>query len=74
MPIMRPLKTTGRVVLGPRVVDAQYARLIAMVDGSGLIQIYNQSSGQWCTAGEQCDFAALWRAPAAPLTFAEGAA
>ncbi|HYC45003.1 MAG TPA: hypothetical protein VED01_05910 [Burkholderiales bacterium] len=62
MRIARPLKATGRVVLGPCLVGTQYVRLVAMVDGSGLIQVYNASRGEWQSADNECDFAALWSA------------
>ena len=70
MTVAKPVKSTGRVVLGPRRVGEQYARIVAMVDGSGLIQVYDDATGEWCAAGDTCAFGALWSASAAPLTFA----
>lgn len=70
MILAKPIKTTGRVVMGPRLVGSRYARLVALVDGSGLIQLYDESSGLWSDAGESCGFADFWSAAAAPPTFA----
>ena len=68
--IARPIKTTGRVVLGPRLVGKQYARIVALVDGSGLIEVYDGSTGTWGAAGDSCDFGALWSANPTPMPFA----
>ena len=35
--LTKPLKTAGRIVLGPRMVGKQYARIVALADGSGRI-------------------------------------
>lgn len=65
----RPVKTAGRVVLGPRFVGEHYARIVAVADGSGRIEIYDQAAGAWCAALESCGFGELWSAAALPLTF-----
>ena len=67
--LARPLKTAGRVVLGPRMVGKQYARIIALADGSGRIEIYDKGAGHWRAAQESCGFHDLWSAAALPLTF-----
>jgi hypothetical protein len=68
--IARPIKIAGRVVLGPRLVGQRYARIIALANGAGLIEIYDTAAGVWRAAPESCDFGSVWRAAAAPLTFA----
>ena len=67
--IAKPIKTAGRVVLGPRLVGEQYARIVALADGSGRIEIYDKAAGLWCAALESCGFGELWSAAALPLTF-----
>ena len=67
--IAKPVKTAGRVVLGPRLVGQYYARIVAAADGSGRIEIYDKAAGSWCAALESCGFGELWSAAALPLTF-----
>lgn len=67
--IAKPVKTAGRVVLGPRFVGQHYARIVAVADGSGRIEIYDKAAGAWCAALESCGFGELWSAAALPLTF-----
>ena len=66
-----PSKTVGRVVLGPRRVGRQYARIVAHRDGSGRIELDDAVSGLWSDALEQCSFSEIWSAPppTAPLAF-----
>ena len=66
-----PSKTIGRVVLGPRRVGHQYARIVAHRDGSGLIELFDAETGRWCDALERCSFSEIWSAPppTAPLAF-----
>ena len=66
-----PSKTVGRVVLGPRRVGPQYARIVAHRDGSGVIELYDATSGVWSEAVDQCSFSEIWSAPppTAPLAF-----
>lgn len=64
MPIARPDKTVGRIVLGPRLLGTDYVRIVARADGSGQIQRYDKSTGSWGDAPEGCTFSALWSAPA----------
>ena len=71
--LARPVKLTGRVVLGPRLVRQKYARIVALVDGSGLIQVYDEATKAWCAAGDLCTFYELWSAKPALLTFAMSA-
>ena len=70
--LARPLKTTGRVVLGPRRVGAKYARIVALVDGSGQIEIFDEVARAWCAAGDLCNFCDLWsaRPPSSALEIA----
>ena len=65
MTVARPDKTVGRVILGPRLVGAGYARIVARADGSGRIELYDRRSGLWQDALEQCTFAEVWSAPTA---------
>jgi hypothetical protein len=67
--IARPVRIAGRVVLGPRLVGKKYARIVALADGSGRIEVYDNTTGQWSAALESCCFAELWSAAALPLTF-----
>ena len=64
-----PSKAVGRVVLGPRRVGRQYARIVAHRDGSGVIELYDAETGLWADALEQCTFSEIWSAPppVAPL-------
>jgi hypothetical protein len=63
--VARPLKVAGRVVLGPRLVGKQYTRIIALANGAGRLEIYDDAAGAWCAAPDSC-FALLWSA--APCT------
>jgi hypothetical protein len=69
--IASPSKTVGRVVLGPRRVGRQYARIVAHRDGSGVIELFDAETGLWSDASELCTFAEIWSAPppSAPLVF-----
>jgi hypothetical protein len=62
--IARPVKTAGRVVLGPRLVGTSYARIVALADGSGRIEVYDKSAKSWSAADDSCGFIELWRAAA----------
>lgn len=63
--ITRPVKVTGRVLLGPRRVRNGYARIVANHDGSGRIELYDAGCGLWCEASGECSFDELWSAPPA---------
>ena len=67
--IAKPDKIAGRVVLGPRLVGKKYARIVALADGSGRIEVYDNAAGQWSAALESCGFGELWSAAALPLTY-----
>ena len=67
--LAKPVKIAGRVVLGPRLVGKKYARIVALADGSGRIEVYDSAVGQWGAALESCCFGELWSAAALPLTF-----
>ena len=60
--IARPSKTVGRIVLGPRQVQSGYARIVAVADGSGRIELFNPQSGAWSDALGGCTFGELWSA------------
>lgn len=62
--IAKPCKTSGRVVLGPRVVRESYARIVARPDGSGCIEIFDSATGSWAEALDRCSFSDIWSAPA----------
>ena len=66
--IARPLKIAGRVVLGPRLVGKQYARIVALANGAGRIEIYDSAAEAWRPAPDTCSFTLLWSAAPAPLT------
>jgi len=40
----------GRVLLGPRQVNSGYARIVALKDGSGCIECFDQAAGTWSPA------------------------
>ena len=65
MTIARPDKTVGRIVLGPRLLGADYVRIVSRADGSGRIQLYDKVTSSWTDAPERCTFSAVWSAPAA---------
>ena len=62
--IARPDKTVGRVMLGPRPVKSGYARIVALADGSGRIEVFDASIGAWHDALGACTFDEIWRAAA----------
>ena len=52
----------GRVLLGPKQVSAGYARIVAVKDGSGCIECYDQVSRTWCPAPQSLTFKEVWAA------------
>ena len=62
--IARPNKLVGRVVLGPRPVKSGYARIVAVADGSGRIELFDAAVGTWHAALDACSFDELWGAAA----------
>lgn len=64
MPLARPNKTTGRVVLGPRASGNHYVRIVALADGSGRVEMYDKAARAWIDALETCSFSDVWRATA----------
>ena len=62
MTLARPNKTTGRVVLGPRLVDSEYVRIVALADGGGRVEIYDKEIGTWGDASERYTFSDVWGA------------
>ena len=65
MTLARPNKTTGRVVLGPRLLGRDYVRIVASRDGSGHIELYDRKTGSWRDAVNRCTFSDVWSAPPA---------
>ena len=57
-----PNKSAGRVVLGPRQVRNGYARIVAIADGSGRIEMFDAKAGAWRDAVGACSFTELWSA------------
>ena len=68
--LAKPVRTVGRIVLGPREVRGRYVRIVAQADGSGRIEIYDVDSGSWSDAVEQCSFSDVWSAPALTMSLA----
>ena len=64
MTLARPNKTTGRVVLGPRLVDSEYVRIVALADGGGRVEIFDKQIGTWGDASDKYTFSDVWRAGA----------
>jgi hypothetical protein len=60
MTLAHPLKTVGRVVLGPRRVRNGYARIVAKANGSGRIELFDMKAGSWREAFEECSFDDVW--------------
>ena len=57
-------------MLGPRLVGTQYARIVALADGSGRIEVWDKLAGAWSPpAADSCGFCDLWSAPSLPLAF-----
>ena len=71
MTLARPNKTTGRVVLGPRLVDDEYVRIVALADGAGRVELYDKAIGRWGDALERYTFSDVWGASAITLTQAK---
>ena len=67
--IAKPVKTVGRVVLGPRLVGKQYARIVALADGSGRLRFMTRwpASGQRRSA--RASSATCGAPPRCPLPF-----
>jgi hypothetical protein len=55
----------GRVLLGPKKVQAGYARIVAQKDGSGCIECFDTASRTWSTAPQSLTFDEVWAAPVA---------
>ena len=55
----------GRVLLGPKKVHAGYARIVALKDGSGCIECFDDVSRTWTSAPQSLTFDEVWVAPAA---------
>ena len=70
MTLAKPVRTVGRIVLGPREVRGRYVRIVAQADGSGRIEIYDVDSASWSDAVEQCTFSDVWSAPALTMSLA----
>ena len=52
----------GRVLLGPSEVGTGYARIIALKDGSGRIECYDEDAGMWKPAPDSLTFGEVWAA------------
>ena len=68
--LAKPVRTVGRIVLGPREVRGRYVRIVAQADGSGRIEMYDVDSASWSDAVEQCSFSDVWSAPALTMSLA----
>ena len=68
--LAKPVRTVGRIVLGPREVRGRYVRIVAQADGSGRIEIYDSESASWSEAIEECTFSDVWSAPALTMSLA----
>jgi hypothetical protein len=55
----------GRVLLGPKKVQAGYARIVALKDGSGCIECFDLVSKTWLLAPQSLTFDEVWGAPVA---------
>ena len=52
----------GRVLLGPKQVGVGYARIVAVKDGSGRIECYDQKTASWAPAPPNLTFNEVWAA------------
>lgn len=57
---MQPVRTLGRIVLGPKQVRNGYARIVAAPNGAGRIELYDAGSGLWNDAHDNCTFDEVW--------------
>jgi hypothetical protein len=62
--LMQPVRTLGRIVVGPRQVRNGYARIVAAANGAGRIELYDVGSGAWTDAHDSCTFDEVWSGPA----------
>jgi hypothetical protein len=57
----------GRVLLGPKKLGSDYARIVSQKDGSGRIEKFDMVSGRWLPAPEGITFSEIWSAPPAGM-------
>lgn len=62
--VMGKVLVAGRVLLGPKQVSVGYARIVALKDGSGCIECYDQMTGAWSPAPPSLTFNEVWTAAA----------
>ena len=62
--LMQPVRTLGRIVVGPRQVRNGFARIVAAANGAGRIELYDASAGAWADANDTCTFDEVWNGPA----------
>lgn len=55
-------KTDGRVLVGPKKVRGGYARIVSCKDGSGCIESFDRTSGNWAAAEHSLTFDEVWSA------------
>lgn len=64
-------KTDGRVLVGPKKVRGGYARIVSCKDGSGCIESFDATSGNWSAAENSLTFDEVWSAqPVTPEDWA----
>ena len=62
----------GRVLIGPKKLRNGYVRIVSQRDGSGRIERYDSTSGNWSPAPENVTFSDVWSAPSvSALAWAE---
>jgi hypothetical protein len=57
----------GRVLIGPKKLGSDYARIVSQKDGSGRIEKFDTVSGRWLPAPESVTFSEVWSAPTAGM-------
>lgn len=62
--LMQPVRTIGRIVVGPRQIRDGFARIVAAANGAGRIELYDAGSGSWMDAHDTYTFDEVWSAPA----------
>ncbi|HEY9447466.1 MAG TPA: hypothetical protein VIQ62_10370 [Burkholderiales bacterium] len=63
MIVARRELVAGRIVLGPRNVKGQYARIVSQSDGSGRVETFDTVTQKWRPAPEDVSFSDIWAAP-----------
>lgn len=53
----------GKVLIGPKIIDGNYYRIVSQRDRSGRIEVFDRTLRGWTAAPEDIAFIDVWRAP-----------